>query len=83
MNWSIAEAKAHFSAVVEQAKLEPQLITRHGQATAIVVSIEEWQRREPQVKSPDSLVDFFRSASHADLEIPARIVDDEHRGVEF
>lgn len=83
MNWSIAEAKAHFSAVVEQAKFEPQLITRHGQATAIVVSIEEWQKRTPLEKSSESLIDFFRNAPHVDLKLPTRTGNDDHRVVEF
>jgi prevent-host-death family protein len=83
MNWSIAEAKAHFSSVVEQAKLEPQLITRHGQATAIVVSIDEWQKRAPLEKSPESLIDFFLNAPRADLELPSRTGDKDHRKVEL
>lgn len=83
MNWSIAEAKAHFSSVVEQAKLEPQLITRHGQAAVIVVSIEEWQKRAPFEKSSESLMDFFRNAPHVDLGLPTRTGDNDHRVVEF
>ena len=43
--WSIAEAKAKFSQVLEQARSGPQTITRHGRATAVVVSIDEWERR--------------------------------------
>lgn len=83
MNWSIAEAKAHFSAVVEHAKHEPQLITRHGQAAVVVVSVEEWQKRVPQENATTSLVDFFRNAPHVDLELPNRSAHDDHRRVDF
>lgn len=83
MNWSIAEAKAHFSSVVEHAKLEPQLITRHGQAAVVIVSIEEWQKRSPLEQSPESLMDFFRNAPHVDLELPSRTANDDHRRVDF
>lgn len=47
--WTVAEAKAHFSDLVEKAKVQgPQTITRHGRKTAIVVSVEEWARRSPR-----------------------------------
>jgi prevent-host-death family protein len=44
--WTVAEAKAHFSDLVEKAKTRgPQTITRHGKTAAVVVSAEEWTRR--------------------------------------
>lgn len=44
--WTVAEAKAHFSDLMEKAKSQgPQTITRHGKTTAVVVSAEEWTRR--------------------------------------
>jgi len=44
--WTVAEAKAKFSELLNKAQAEgPQRITRHGRAAAIVVSEEEWQRK--------------------------------------
>jgi prevent-host-death family protein len=44
--WTVAEAKAKFSELLNRAQAEgPQRITRHGRATAIVVSQEEWERK--------------------------------------
>lgn len=44
--WTVAEAKAHFSDLVEKAKTRgPQTITRHGKTAVVVVSAEEWTRR--------------------------------------
>lgn len=43
--WTVAEAKARFSQVLEQARTEPQTITRNGRPTAVVVSVEQWARR--------------------------------------
>lgn len=44
--WTVADAKAHFSDLVEKAKSQgPQTITRHGKTAAVVVSAEEWTRR--------------------------------------
>ena len=44
--WTVAEAKARFSDLVEKAKSQgPQTITRHGKFAAVLVSAEEWMRR--------------------------------------
>jgi prevent-host-death family protein len=41
----LRDAKASFSAVVEQAaKGEETVVTRHGQPTAVVLGYETWQR---------------------------------------
>jgi prevent-host-death family protein len=41
----VAEAKAKFAQVLEQARTEPQTITRNGRPAAVVVSVEQWARR--------------------------------------
>jgi prevent-host-death family protein len=43
--WTVAKAKAKFSQVIAQARTQPQTITRNGRPAAIVVSVEEWERR--------------------------------------
>lgn len=44
--WTVAEAKAKFSELVDKAKSEgPQKITNHGRTTAVVVAAEEWERK--------------------------------------
>ena len=60
--WAVAEAKAHFSEVIEKAqKYEPQTITRHGKPAAVVVSAEEWERKTPprQAAERETLAQFF------------------------
>lgn len=50
--WSVAEAKAKFSELVERARSEgPQHITRNGRDAAVVVSAEEWARRTQKPKT--------------------------------
>jgi len=45
-NWTVAEAKAKFSELIEKAKSEgPQGITRHGRMTAVVVAAEQWESK--------------------------------------
>jgi len=44
--WTVAEAKAKFSEVLDRARTEgPQRVTRHGRDAAVVVSAEEWERK--------------------------------------
>lgn len=43
--WQVRDAKARFSKLLDAAIKEgPQIVTRHGVETAILVSIAEWQR---------------------------------------
>ena len=47
--WTVAEAKAKLSEVIEHAQKEgPQTITRNGEDFAVMVSIDEWERMVEQ-----------------------------------
>ena len=64
----IREAKAKFSALVETAsKGEPVMITRHGEAVAALVPVEDAARLYPATKV--SLVDYLMSMP-GELEWP-------------
>lgn len=43
--WTLANAKARLSEVIDRAQTGPQVITRHGKPNAVVVSAEEWARK--------------------------------------
>ena len=43
--WTVAEAKAKFSEVLDRAQSEGPRITRHGRTTAMVVAANEWKRK--------------------------------------
>lgn len=46
-SWTVADAKARLSEVVEKARRDgPQVITKNGRSTAVLVSIEEWEERK-------------------------------------
>jgi prevent-host-death family protein len=67
--WTIADAKAHFSEVVDRAlKKGPQVITRHGRKAVVVVAAEEWESR---TRRQGTLADFFAASPLRDsgLEI--------------
>lgn len=55
--WTVATAKARLSEVIDRAVAEgPQTITRRGRRAAVVVSAEEWERRN---KRDGNLAEFF------------------------
>ncbi len=55
--WTVAEAKAKFSEVVESARMKgPQTVTKNGRTAVVVVSAEEWERK---TRRKGSLVEFF------------------------
>lgn len=51
MKWQVQEAKARFSELLDTAlKKGPQIVTRRGVETAVLVPIEEWKRLENTTK---------------------------------
>jgi len=58
--WSVAEAKAKFSEMIDRAMSEgPQTITRKGRAAAVIIGAEEWQRKTKRV---GNLAEFFAAS---------------------
>jgi prevent-host-death family protein len=57
--WSVAQAKAKLSEVIEKAQSEPQTITRHGRKTVVVVSADEWDRK---TRRKGNLAEFLASS---------------------
>jgi prevent-host-death family protein len=67
--WSVADAKARLSELLDQAVSEgPQAITRRGREIAVVVSAEEWHRKSSR---SGSLAEFLAASPLRDsgLEI--------------
>ena len=51
--WQVQEAKARFSELLETSLAEgPQIVTKRGVETAVLVPIEQWRRMERLTK-PD------------------------------
>ena len=59
-SWTVAEAKAKFSEILERAMAEgPQTITKRGRTAAVVVGAEEWERK---TKRAGNLAEFFAAS---------------------
>ena len=55
--WTVAEAKAKFSEIVDKAqKKGPQTITKNGRTAVVVVSADEWERK---TRRPGNLAEFL------------------------
>lgn len=58
--WTVAEAKAKFSEVIDKAQSDgPQTITRNGRTTAVIVAAEEWEKK---TKRKGTLADFLAAS---------------------
>jgi prevent-host-death family protein len=79
--WTVADAKARFSEVLERARSEgPQTITRNGRTTAVVVSAEEWERK---TRRKGSLAEFFANSPLRGAEIDLERVKDQPRDIDL
>ncbi len=65
--WQLQEAKNKFSQVVDEALAHgPQVVTRHGVETVVIISYDEFRERRV---SQQTLSQFFRESPLADSEI--------------
>ena len=51
MSWSVQEAKARFSELLEKSITEgPQIVTKRGIEAAVLVPIEQWRRLQQRAR---------------------------------
>ena len=68
--WQLQNAKARFSEVIQSAlESGPQIITRRGVKTAVVLPFAEWERTQSHKRS---LLDVLQSGPQFDLRVPTR-----------
>jgi prevent-host-death family protein len=72
MTWPVFDAKARFSEFLATTLADgPQIVTKRGVETAVLVSIDEWKRLQAAARS--HLVDPLRDPSGPrDFYIPPR-----------
>ena len=79
--WTIAEAKAKFSEVIDRAKtIGPQTITKHGHTAVVVVSAEEWQRK---TRRKGNLATFFAESPLPGSDLDLSRVKDGPREIDL
>ena len=58
--WTVAEAKARFSELIDKARSDgPQTITRKGRTAVVVVAAEEWEKK---TRRSGNLAEFFAAS---------------------
>lgn len=79
--WQLQEAKKHFTEVIEKAVHEgPQVITRRGVDTVMIISIQEYQNvTAPQTR----LTEFFRNSPLYGVSLDLERNKDTAREVEL
>lgn len=78
--WSLQDAKNKFSNVVEKAQNEgPQVVTKRGVETVVVLSITEYRKL---ARPGTSLVDFFQKSPFRGIELDIKRSKDLSREVE-
>ena len=59
-HWQLQEAKNRFSRLVEQAQHNgPQIVTKHGRETVVIISADEYRRL---VRPKKDIVRFFQES---------------------
>jgi antitoxin Phd len=71
-NWPVHDAKARFSELLDACVKEgPQLVTRRGTETAVLVPIDEWKRLNNAARP--SLKELLMSdEARIDFDLPQR-----------
>jgi prevent-host-death family protein len=80
-SWTVAEAKAKLSEVIEKAQSGgPQTITRNGRRAVVVVAAEEWERKTKRV---GNLAEFFATSPLRGSGIKVKRIRDRPRKVDL
>ncbi|MCF3639860.1 type II toxin-antitoxin system Phd/YefM family antitoxin [Rhizobium sp. TRM95111] len=75
-SWTVANAKAKLSEVIDRAQSTPQTITRNGKPTVVVVSADEWQRKTAR---KGTLAEFLMASPLRGAELDLERQRDEPR----
>lgn len=79
--WTVAEAKAKFSQLIDHAQNQgPQTVTRNGHTAVVVVSAAEWERK---AKRTGNLAEFFAASPLRESGLKVIRTKDKPRKVEL
>jgi prevent-host-death family protein len=77
--WTVAEAKAKFSEVIDRAQSDgPQAITRNGTRAAVIVAASEWERKTKRI---GNLAEFFAVSPLRNSGIKSKRLRDRARKI--
>lgn len=71
-DWAVTDAKARFSELLDACITEgPQMVTKRGAETAVLVPVELWRRLEADSR-PSLKQLLLLDSARAELAVPAR-----------
>ncbi|WP_187969744.1 type II toxin-antitoxin system Phd/YefM family antitoxin [Aquibium microcysteis] len=78
--WTLANAKARLSEVVDRAQDVPQMVTRNGRPAVVIVSAEEWKRKTDR---KGNLAEFLLASPLRGLDLDVERVDEPPRELDL
>jgi prevent-host-death family protein len=79
--WSVAEAKAKLSEVIDLAQSHgPQTVTRNGRTAVVIVAAEEWERK---TQRRGNLAEFFATSPLRGSQLDVKRSKDRPRKVDL
>ena len=79
--WTVANAKARFSELIDKAKSEgPQTVTRNGKPAAVLVSVEEWEKK---TAPKGTLLEFLQNSPLRGADLDLGRLTDQPRDIEL
>lgn len=70
--WAVQDAKARFSELLDASVAEgPQVVTRRGVETAVLVPVEEWRRMQDSAR-PTLKELLLADSPRTEIPIPSR-----------
>ena len=79
--WTVADAKAKLSEVIDLAQSRgPQTITRNGRRAVVVVAADEWERKTNRI---GNLAEFFAGSPLRASRLSAKRLKDRPRKVDL
>ena len=83
-SWQLQTAKARFGELFRRTRSEgPQLITKQGKDSVVMVPLELYERLMGRLQQPTSLVKFFRESPLVGLDLDLERDKDTGRDIEF
>ena len=65
--WQLQEAKNKFSNLVDKARHDgPQVVTKHGKESVVIIAIEEYQKLN---KPTTDLISFLKKSPLSDINL--------------
>ncbi|PIS31092.1 MAG: type II toxin-antitoxin system prevent-host-death family antitoxin [Candidatus Marinimicrobia bacterium CG08_land_8_20_14_0_20_45_22] len=79
--WQIQDAKNKFSEVIGEAlKNGPQIVTKHGAATAVIISVQDYKNLQ---QKRSRITEFFQSSPLVGVNLEIERMTDNSRSTEL